>query len=89
MRGRPWIAYQETKPPWISAPSKPSSGGAGEEEKGGTSGRIIPSIGRKPAGALRGESRAREAAAGDAGIWGGESGREGERKVYGKNTAAV
>lgn len=54
--------------------------------------KIIPSIGRRPAVALRWEAAAGEAR--EAGIWGGESERERgwrrkERKVYGKNTDEV
>lgn len=54
--------------------------------------KIIPSIGRRPAAALRWEAAAGEAR--EAGIWGGESERgrvrRKERKVYGKkNTGEV
>jgi hypothetical protein len=66
-----------------------SRGAGGGGEGGDTSGTIIRSIGRKPAGALRWEGRAREAAAGEAGIWGGESGREGEEGLWEEHGGSV
>ena len=54
---------------------RPKQAAAAEQAKGRTSETRIPSTGKTPAGALRWEGRAREAAAGEAGIWGGESGR--------------